>query len=494
MSEELEQWLLANGYNQNDISTFPNTEIALYQSLLDSGDLTLESIQRDPSTPQTGEPPNDATVPEPSTFEAQAGTGATFIPSLLAPQLKSLGLVADDGQKWNPGKAAEFYGFLNEHSKEAGGEGFKDDETGIAEALQYLGELGVAGRDEFMTSNYVVAEDTLAITMPNGKQKVLRAAEMQAINTFTGQSKGDIGKAVWAGARTGTDFRLTLMAQGERERAGLGGTMSQTSAMVAEGLKKFNSNKELAYLFASEMPLDMNPAGDAATSASTSLTIAEKIFKGESITEKEMNWKDERFQSYKKLAESGNSFSSNEESLNYLINLGYESRTPEVAISEGTARETFRNLYQSLFLTVPDDETLDAFQQQFEGDISSWSKRQAARNVPWSEKGQMTGDMYGAPTADDSAMGFIQDTDIYSDLYNDEFRRSGLTEEQYAARFGNYALGSFQSPSLVTDAAQAGMRTGNLSTVDSFASTKRGMADPNVKAGFMRAIELMRGQ
>lgn len=467
------------GYSEDEIAYFASSpDLAIYETRLSNGNLTLDQIEFEPGF----------------SFESQRGAGSSSIPELLKPWLKSIGVVADDGITWNPGKEEEFYRLLSEHSKASGGEGFKNDEAGIEEAKQYIGELGVAGRDEFMTSNYVVAEDTLAITMPNGKQIVLKAAEMQAINTHTGQSKGDIGKAVIAGARTGTDFRLTLMAQGERERAALGGTMSQTSAMVAEGLKKFNNNKELAYLFASEMPLDMNPAGDAATGTSTSLTIAEKIFKGESVTEKEMNWKDERFQSYTRLAESGNSFSSNEESLNYLINLGYQSRTPEVAISEDTARETFRNLYQSLFLTVPDDETLDAFQQQFEGDISSWSERQAARNVPWSEKDQMTGDMYGAPTADDSAMGFIQDTDIYSDLYNDEFRRSGLTEQQYAARFGNYALDSFQSPSLVTDAAQAGMRTGNLSTVDSFASTKRGMADPNVKAGFMRAIELMRGQ
>ena len=467
------------GYSEDDIAYFAGSaDLAIYERRHSNGNLTLAQMEYQPGF----------------SFESQRGAGSSSIPELLEPQLQSLGVVADDGITWNPGKEEEFYRFLNEHSKEAGGEGFTNDEAGIQEALQYIGELGVAGRDEFMTSNYVMAENTLTITMPNGKKTVLKAAEVQAIDQLTGQSKGDIGKAVIAGARTGTDFRLTLIAQGEREKAGLGGSISQTSAMVAEGLKKFNSNKELAYLFASEMPLDMNPAGDAATGTSTSLTIAEKIFKGESVTEKEMNWKDERFQSYTRLAESGNSFSSNEESLNYLINLGYESRTPEVAISEDTARETFRNLYQSLFLTVPDDETLDAFQQQFEGDISSWSKRQAARNVPWSEKGEMTGDMYGAPTADDSAMGFIQDTDIYSDLYADEFRRSGLTEQQYAARFGNYALGSFESPSLVTDAAQAGMRTGNLSTVDSFASTKRGMADPNVKAGFMRAIELMRGQ
>ena len=150
--------------------------------------------------------------------------------------------------------------------------------------------------------------------------------------------------------------------------------------------------------------------------AGATQTTAELLFTDPSqLTEEQINWKDGVVDPYRRLAESISSFSTNEEHFNFISNYGFSDRQPEVAVSEGSARETFRDLYQSLFLTVPDDDTLNDFQRNFEQEIAAWSQRENASFNPFT--GVMEGDMYARPTADDAALGFIQDTDLYQDLY-----------------------------------------------------------------------------
>ena len=505
MNNNLEKWLKEAGFSDNQILSLENDPaLEVWENNLETNSLTVDNIGQTPdnAVPET-QPAPSGDVGEKSAWAEQYGTAgnSSSIPPLLQDELLRLGVVEklenSNDYAWVLDGAEKFYGYVNAHSEAAGGKRFKSDDDGIAEAQQYVAELGTGGRDDLITTNYEASESPHQVFMPqSGRSIIIKASEINAIEDATGQSRGDVTKAVRASGRIGVDWRVTLLAHSRREQAGLGGSIRQTAEIVSTGLKKFNNSSELAYLYASEWEQEKasDPLAAGELKVEPAYTMAEQFYVDKSrVTDEQLNWKDEALNSYRRLAQSGSSFSSNEGQLNYLTNYGFDSRTPSVQVSENEARATFRDLYQNLFLTTPDDETLDAFQKQFEGDITSWSQREDAMVTDlFGKDQQMVGDMYAKPTASDSSLGFIQDSDLYSDLYGEEFQKSGLSEGQYGARFGNYALGSFQDPNNVRAAGQAGMRSGNIEDVDSFALTKRGMEDPSIQKTMVAASEFLR--
>ena len=498
MSDELKGWLTTNGYSATQIAQLETqtARVEIWEDALKQGKMSTKmitsAVPADPS--QVEEKPNSG---DNSGSEAEkiqqlldtANTGQERFPATLRNELFEIGLIYDtgDGYDWRGDKGAEFFRNVNAHS----GQDFKFDKEGLEQAVAYIDELGAYGRDQFMTEYYEMSENVLRVIMPNGSSRIVKASEIQAINAATGQSTGDIEKAVRASSRNGgLDWRVVLMSHAAREEAGIASSMGDTAALVAEGRRKFGGSNELAYLYAAEWQ-EENAEAYRRGDAGATQTTAELLFTDPSqLTEEQINWKDGVVKPYQNLANSVSSFSTNEEHFNFISNYGFTDRKPEVAVSEGNARDTFRDLYQSLFLEVPDDDTLDNFQRNFEQEIAAWSQRENASFSPFS--GEMQGDMYAAPTADDAALGFIQDTDLYQDLFGEEFRRSGLTHEQYAARFGNFALGSFEDPNLVREAGRAGMRSGNLSDVGAYAGTAEGMEDSKARETMFRAMEIMR--
>ena len=496
MSEKLRQWFEKNGYNSNQILTFENsTDLKTWENSLSLGSLTIDDIGQTPTTPvaeQKNTSQNETEAKskqeELDQFDFNAGSSST-VPSTMARELMEIGLVESDvdGTRWTGDNAQQFFLNVASHA----GKAFSNGDEGIQEAIQYIDELGAVGRETFMEEHYDAYEDSLRVIMPqSGASRVINQKEWQSVINATGMSKGDIAKAVRASTRQGMDWRVILTAHAAREEAGIAGTMSDTAGLVAEGHRKLGGSYELAYLFASEWEKENAEAYRRGEAGATQTTAELMFVDPTQLTEEQVNFKDGAIKRYRDLAASGSSFSSNEEYLNFISGYGYSERTPEVAVSEGGARETFRDLYQALFLTTPDDDTLNDFQQNFEEDIADWSQRQNATVTPWT--GQMQGDMYARPTADDAALGFLQDTDLYQDLFGEEYQKSGLTQEQYAARFGNFALSSFEDPTLARDAGRAGMRSGNTADVSAFAGTTQGMEDPLVKSTMARAMELMR--
>lgn len=495
MTDELKDWFIENGYDTNQITAFgTSTDLKSWETLVALGTLSIPDIGVNPinAIAEDQNTSQDETEQE----EQQSNLWDDLETEDTAPQtmtreLIEVGLMESDQDgepQWTGDNAQQFFLNVVAHA----GKPFSNGEDGIQEAIEYIDELGAVGREAFMEEFYDTYEDALRIIMPqSGASRVINQKEWQSVVAATGMSKGDISKAVRASTRQGMDWRVILTAHAAREEAGIEGTMSDTAGLVAEGHRKFGSY-ELAYLFASEWEKE-NAEAYRRGEAGATQTTAELMFTDPTqLTEEQVNFKDGAMKRYTALANSGSSFSSNEEHLNFISGYGYTERTPEVAVSEGGARETFRDLYQALFLTSPDADTLNDFQQNFEQDIAAWSQRENATVTPWSEGEQMQGDMYARPTADDAALGFLQDTDLYQDLFGEEYQKSGLTQEQYAARFGNYALGSFQDPTLSRDAGRAAMRSGNIEDIDRFASTNRGMQDPNVKSTLMRAAEAIR--
>ena len=498
MSEELKSWLTTNGYSAAQIAQLETqtARVEIWEDALKQGkmatDLIKDAVPADPS--QVEEKPNsgDNSGSEAETIQRlldTANTGQERFPATLRNELFEIGLIYDTGvgYDWRGNKGAEFFRNVNAYS----GQDFKFDKEGLEQAVAYIDQLGAYGRDAFMTSFYEMSEDVLRVIMPNGSSRIVKGSEIQAINTATGQSRGDIEKAVRASSRArGLDWRVILMSHAAREEAGIEGSMGETAALVAEGRRKFGGSNELAFLYAAEWQEENAEAWRRGEAGATQ-TTAELLFTDPSqLTEEQINWKDGVVIPYRTLAESISSFSTNEEHFNFISNYGFSDRQPEVAVSEGSARDTFRDLYQSLFLTVPDDDTLNDFQRNFEQDIAAWSQRKNASVNPFT--GVMEGDMYARPTADDAALGFIQDTDLYQDLYGEEFRRSGLTQEQYAARFGNFALGVYDDPNIVREAGRAGMRSGNLSDVGAFGATALGAQDENQQRMMRQAIDVLR--
>ena len=498
MSDDLKKWFADQGFDAGEIAALEaqTAQITLWEDAVKDGTMTISLLGGiKPANPNKSKEQTNSGDNSGADIEAfnqlassMGQTGGAF-PQTLRNELFEIGLIYDtgDGYDWRGDKGAEFLRNVNAYS----GQDFKSDKEGLEQAFTYIDQLGAYGRDAFMTSFYEMSEDVLRVIMPNGSSRIVKGSEIQAINAATGQSRGDIEKAVRASSRArGLDWRVILMSHAAREEAGIEGSMGETAALVAEGRRKFGGSNELAYLYAAEWQQENAEAyrrGDAGATQTT----AELLFTDPSqLTEEQINWKDGVVKPYQNLANSVSSFSTNEEHFNFISNYGFTDRKPEVAVSEGNARDTFRDLYQSLFLAVPDDDTLDDFQRNFEQDIAAWSQRQNASLSPFS--GEMQGDMYASPTADDAALGFIQDTDLYQDLFGEEFRRSGLTQEQYAARFGNFALGSFEDPNLVREAGRAGMRSGNLSDVSAFGGTAEGMEDQSVRDTMFRAMEIMR--
>ena len=500
MSDDLRKWFADQGFDAGEIAALEaqTARVTLWEDALEQGNLSIETLGGiRPANPnkakeQTNSGDNSGANIE--TFNQLSAsnreTGGDLFPQTLGNELSEIGLIESTGNggfAWRENKLAEFVRNVNAHS----GQDFKSDARGLNEAFAYIDELGAYGRDAFMTEYYEMSENVLRVIMPNGSSRIVKASEIQAINAATGQSTGDIEKAVRASSRNGgLDWRVVLMSHAAREEAGIASSMGDTAALVAEGRRKFGGSNELAYLYAAEWQQENAEAyrrGDAGATQTT----AELLFTDPSqLTEEQINWKDGVVKPYQNLANSVSSFSTNEEHFNFISNYGFTDRKPEVAVSEGNARDTFRDLYQSLFLAVPDDDTLDDFQRNFEQDIAAWSQRQNASLSPFS--GEMQGDMYASPTANDAALGFIQDTDLYQDLYGEEFRRSGLTQEQYAARFGNFALGSFEDPNLVREAGRAGMRSGNLSDVGAFGATALGAQDENQQRMMRQALNVIR--
>ena len=499
MSDELKGWLTTNGYSATQIAQLETqtARVAVWEDAVKDGTMTIKLLDGiKPANPtqvqeQTNSGDNSGSEAEEILKElGKLGqTGGAF-PQTLRNELFEIGLIYDTGSgayDWRGDKGAEFLRNVNAHS----GKDFKSDKEGLEQAFAYIDGLGDWGRDQFMTEYYEMSENVLRVIMPNGSSRIVKASEIQAINAATGQSTGDIERAVRASSRNGgLDWRVVLMSHAAREEAGIASSMGDTAALVAEGRRKFGGSNELAYLYAAEWQ-EENAEAYRRGDAGATQTTAELLFTDPSqLTEEQINWKDGVVKPYQNLANSVSSFSTNEEHFNFISNYGFTDRKPEVAVSEGNARDTFRDLYQSLFLEVPDDDTLDNFQRNFEQEIAAWSQRENASLSPFS--GELQGDMYAAPTADDAALGFIQDTDLYQDLFGEEFRRSGLTHEQYAARFGNFALGSFEDPNVVREAGRAGMRSGNLSDVGAYAGTAEGMEDPKARETMFRAMEIMR--
>ena len=499
MSDELKGWLTTNGYSATQIAELETqtARVAVWEDAVKDGTMTIKLLDGiKPANPtqvqeQTNSGDNSGADIEKfnELADSMAQTGGAF-PQTLRNELFEIGLIEQDNEgnyDWRGNKGAEFLRNVNDHS----GQDFKSDKEGLEQAFAYIDELGAYGRDQFMTEYYEMSENVLRVIMPNGSSRIVKASEIQAINAATGQSTGDIERAVRASSRNGgLDWRVVLMSHAAREEAGIASSMGDTAALVAEGRRKFGGSNELAYLYAAEWQ-EENAEAYRRGDAGATQTTAELLFTDPSqLTEEQINWKDGVVKPYQNLANSVSSFSTNEEHFNFISNYGFTDRKPEVAVSEGNARDTFRDLYQSLFLEVPDDDTLNNFQRNFEQEIAAWSQRENASFNPFS--GEMQGDMYAAPTADDAALGFIQDTDLYQDLFGEEYRRSGLTHEQYAARFGNFALGSFEDPNLVREAGRAGMRSGNLSDVGAYAGTAEGMEDSKARETMFRAMEIMR--
>jgi hypothetical protein len=309
------------------------------------------------------------------------------------------------------------------------------------------------------------------------------------MKSVLGVNVNEISRAARMAAQA--DFRLTLLAYKQRQSAGLEGSVQSAAMMVRRGLEMFNGNQELAYMYAAEFDQE-NADAYRRGEAGATRTTAEEIFSnpGE-LTSEHLQSKTLLMDLYQRLVQSDSMFTGNFESINALAGLGLKDRSPTTDLSEGEVRKTFRDLYTTLFMETPDEETLSAFQGQFESDIAAWSAKSQAGNIPWSESG-IVGDPYGKPDATSSARGFVESTDLYEDLYGESFEESGMTEEGWAARFGNRAQSSFSSPDLIRQSARAGMRSGDVGDVGAFGLTEAGVNDPKHKEMMLQGLEIMR--
>ena len=419
------------------------------------------------------------------------------VPADLARQLQSIGAITaittdGGGYQWNVGREEEYLGFLEDFT----GETFTRDTAGLDEANQAVQDLGPLGREDFMMSVgadgkpiYPMYSDALTLVMDNGKTTVIRGDEIAMMKSVLGVNVNEIGRAARMSAQA--DFRLTLLAYKQRQSAGLEGSVQSAAMIVRRGLEMFNGNQELAYMYAAEFDQE-NADAYRRGEAGATRTTAEEIFSnpGE-LTSEHLQSKTLLMDLYTRLVQSDSMFTGNFESINALAGLGLKDRSPTTDLSEGEVRKTFRDLYTTLFMETPDEETLSAFQGQFESDIAAWSAKSQAEMVPWSES-EIVGDPYGKPDATSSARGFVESTDLYEDLYGESFEESGMTEEGWAARFGNRAQSSFSSPDLIRQSSRAGMRSGDVGDVGSFGLTEAGVNDPKHKEMMLQGLEIMR--
>jgi hypothetical protein len=207
------------------------------------------------------------------------------------------------------------------------------------------------------------------------------------------------------------------------------------------------------------------------------------------MTDAQAKLRDDLLGPYKAVADSSSDFNPNMLDYQTMGLLEVSDRTPDAQQDEATVRQKFRELHAALFAENPDEETLNAMQARFEGDLVAWADKPPAVMPSWMD--EPVGDIYARPTAESSGRGFIQSTDLYQDLFDDAFEESGLTDTAYAGRFQHEAS-RFADPTLQRTAARAGMRSGDVSDVGEYAMTKAGAADRGSKSGLAQIAAIMR--
>ena len=467
---------------------------AVIDLINDYGDTEFDSwaLNEDNKPPATA-PTGDEPKPTAGAGMGEVGTDAGEVPSHLADLFIAIGEA-----QYNPNDTSNPISFsegsldiyldnVNSHSEAIGDPQSFNMDT-LAQANQWIANLGVEGRKEFINANYRVARPALEVTMDDGTVKVIPANELSQIYSAIGADEGMIGAAARA-ATGGITLHTILLAHMERSKAGIAGTVNETAALVREGDRLYGGRELFAYMHAAETkPLDPESRRAGITPEPT---LAETLFTApESMTADQKALRDDLLGPYVRLAQSSADFNPDQADYQTAGLLEVSDRTPETNYDEGTTRQKFRELHEALFGETPNEQTLNSFQAKFEADLNDWAGRPRAVQVPWLN--QSRGDVYARPTPESSARGFLKASDLYQDVFGEEFERSGMSAEDYAARFQNQAAIQFADPTNRRMAARAGMRSGEIGDVNRYGMTAEGREDQAQKSKFAVMTEVMR--
>jgi len=370
--------------------------------------------------------------------------------------------------------------------------------SNFKEANQWVQELGEPRRRQFLYESFDTYGDSLDVVMHDGTHRIVGFSELSSLAATVDADHADIAAAVQASVGGGKSFpfHLTLLAHYEREKAGIAGSVFDTARLVREGMELYGDRDLFGYLHAAEAMAGTAP-GEEQTAREKEeartdprITLAETMFTSpESMTDAQAKLRDDLLGPYKAVADSSSDFNPNMLDYQTMGLLEVSDRTPDAQQDEATVRQKFRELHAALFAENPDEETLNAMQARFEGDLVAWADKPPAVMPSWMD--EPVGDIYARPTAESSGRGFIQSTDLYQDLFDDAFEESGLTDTAYAGRFQHEAS-RFADPTLQRTAARAGMRSGDVSDVGEYAMTKAGAADRGSKSGLAQIAAIMR--
>ena len=432
-----------------------------------------------------------------------AGSIGNVAPSLEA-VLLAIG-VAKRGDGGNvifaEGKAKEYIDKVNAFSKrmDLPDTDFGTSDDQITEANQWVQELGEPRRRQFLNESFDTYGDSLDVVMHDGTHRIVGFSELSSLAATVDADHADIAAAVQASVGGGKSFpfHLTLLAHYEREKAGIAGSVFDTARLVREGMELYGDRDLFGYLHAAEAMAGTAP-GEEQTAREKEeartdprITLAETMFTSpESMTDAQAKLRDDLLGPYKAVADSSSDFNPNMLDYQTMGLLEVSDRTPDAQQDEATVRQKFRELHAALFAENPDEETLNAMQARFEGDLVAWADKSPAVMPSW--KDEPVGDIYARPTAESSGRGFIQSTDLYQDLFDDAFEESGLTAEQYAGRFQAAGATSFDDPALQRTATRAGMRSGDVGDVARTAMTPEGREDQGTKRQLALMAEALR--
>jgi len=466
----------------------------LINSINEMGDTEFDSwAQNKKNKPPKNAPKGKPTQPQAGAGMGEVGTDAGEVPSHLTDFLIAIGQAqynpndSENPVSFSEGSLDIYIDNVNSHSEAIGDPQNFNMDT-LAQANQWIAELGVEGRKEFINAKYPIARPALQVTMDDGRVKIIPANELAQIYSAIGADEGMIGEAARA-ATGGITLHTILLAHMERSKAGIAGTVNQTAALVREGDRLYGGRELFAYMHAAESKA-LDPESRRA-GAAPEPTLAETLFTApESMTADQKALRDDLLGPYVRLAQSSADFNPDQADYQTAGLLEVSDRTPETNYDEGTTRQKFRELHEALFGETPNEQTLNSFQAKFEADLNEWAGRPRAVQVPWLN--QSRGDVYARPTPESSARGFLKASDLYQDVFGEEFERSGMSAEDYAARFQDQAAIQFADPTNRRMAARAGMRSGDIGDVNRYGMTAEGREDQAQKSKFAVMSEVMR--
>ena len=497
MNEELRKALKDAGATDGQIQEFEKRpddkkgNVNELQALLDAGDMDafddFVENQKDPSA-ATNWVPEDQDDDDPNTVAGEVSEHlAAFLVGIGQVQVDPNVGAGEDPYSFMEGALDVYLDNVNKYSREIGDpQNFTRDT--LAQANQWIAEIGLTKRNEFIAASYPTGRKALEVTMNDGTVKIIPANELAQIQSVIGADEGMIGAAARA-ATGGITMHAILLAHMERSKAGIAGTVEHTAVLVREGYKLYGGRDLFAYMHAAES-VSMDPESRRAGKAPET-TLAETLFTApQNMTADQKRLRDDLLGPYVRLAQSSADFNPDSADYQTAGLLEVSDRTPETPYDEGATRQKFRELHEALFGETPDEKTLNSFQAKFESDLNDWASRPAAVSVPWI--GQTRGDVYARPTPDSSARGFLQSTDLYQDVFGEEFQGSGMSAEDYAAQFHNRAATQFEDPTNQRMAARAGMRSGDIADVTRYGLTAEGREDQGAKSRFAVMSEVMR--